>query len=138
MPQMIILSGTITFHMHINHSAADMFMATHSGKFPDYALMEVHQRVSSLDSTQVAMLQGSSLYDPLMLLVISFLGGVLGIDRFILGQTGLGVVKLLTLGGCGIWYVIDLFLIMNETRQYNYRKVVQLTSMFQRPAPPMQ
>ncbi len=38
--------------------------------------------------------------------------GWLGIDRFYLGYTGLGVVKLLTLGGCGIWALIDTILLM--------------------------
>jgi hypothetical protein len=44
------------------------------------------------------------------LLLSLFLGG-LGIDRFYLGYTGLGVLKLLTGGGCGIWWLIDLILV---------------------------
>ena len=44
------------------------------------------------------------------LLVLISLGGV-GINRFYLGYTGLGVVNLLTLGGCGLWAIIDLALI---------------------------
>lgn len=44
------------------------------------------------------------------LLLSIFLGG-LGVDRFYLGYTGLGIVKLLTFGGCGIWSLIDLVLI---------------------------
>lgn len=42
--------------------------------------------------------------------VLSSSFGVLGVDRFYLGKTGTGVVKLLTVGGLGIWYLVDLIL----------------------------
>jgi hypothetical protein len=44
-------------------------------------------------------------------LILSIFLGTLGIDRFYLGYTGIGIAKLLTFGGCGIWALIDLVLI---------------------------
>jgi TM2 domain-containing membrane protein YozV len=43
--------------------------------------------------------------------LLSWLGGFFGLDRFYLGQNGLGIAKLLTGGGCGLWYVYDYVMI---------------------------
>lgn len=44
-------------------------------------------------------------------LILSIVVGGLGVDRFYLGYVGLGIVKLLTAGGCGIWWIVDIILI---------------------------
>ena len=45
-------------------------------------------------------------------IILSILLGELGVDRFYLGYTGLGILKLITAGGFGIWWLIDLILII--------------------------
>lgn len=48
----------------------------------------------------------------LVAVLLSFFLGTLGVDRFYLGYTGLGIVKLITCGGLGVWWLIDFVLIL--------------------------
>ena len=52
--------------------------------------------------------------DWLTALLLSILLGSLGVDRFYLGYIGLGVLKLITGGGCGVWWLIDWIMILQN------------------------
>ena len=60
-----------------------------------------------------------------MLLIAFFLGGY-GVDRFMLSDTTMAIVKLCTCGGCGIWALIDLFSAGKRTREYNLNKINEI------------
>lgn len=52
--------------------------------------------------------------------------GFLGIDRFMVGDILAGALKLITLGGFGLWVIIDCFLIGNRTREVNMIKMLDI------------
>ncbi len=53
-------------------------------------------------------------------LVMSIIFGYLGVDRFMMRQVGLGLLKLITVGGFGAWWLIDVILIAIK---YNFKNV---------------
>jgi TM2 domain-containing membrane protein YozV len=52
--------------------------------------------------------------DWLTTLLLCIFLGELGIHRFYTGHIGIGIVQLITGGGCGIWWLIDLILIITD------------------------
>ena len=50
--------------------------------------------------------------DWLALFLLTFFVGVLGVHRFYVGKIGTGVLMLITLGGLGVWFLVDLLLVV--------------------------
>jgi TM2 domain-containing membrane protein YozV len=104
----------------------DMFIASMGSKFPSEKLMIMRTQLEKVDDNKLIVIQSIEYKDPTTLLIVSILIGALGIDRFMLGQTGMGIGKLLTCGGFGIWTIIDWFTIKNSTKEINYQKFTQV------------
>ena len=97
----------------------DMFIMTNGKFFESHQVAQIRDRLLALDDSKWSLIQTLQFKDPTTSLIISLLGGSLGIDRFMIGDTGMGVGKLLTCGGLGIWAIIDWFMIQGATREKN-------------------
>ncbi|MEY2923218.1 TM2 domain-containing protein [Flavobacterium sp.] len=97
----------------------DMFMMMNSKYFESYHLNAVREKLLSLDDSKSSIVHSLQFKEPTTALIISIFGGAYGIDRFYIGDTGMGVGKLLTCGGLGIWAIIDWFMIQGATREKN-------------------
>ena len=77
----------------------------------------------SYSEVQVVLMQ---MKDPIISLILSIIVGSLGVDRFYVGDIGLGIIKLITCGGFSIWWLVDILLIMGKKRMKNYEQLTQV------------
>jgi TM2 domain-containing membrane protein YozV len=103
----------------------DMFIMSNGKFFESHQINAIRERLLAVDDSKWAMLSTVQFKDPTIMLIISILVGNFGIDRFLIGDTGLGIGKLITCGGLGIWTIIDWFLIQSATREYNIQRIQQ-------------
>lgn len=101
----------------------DLYLTTNAKYFEASAIPVLRQKLEKASPDSLATLQACDLKDPTVLLIVSIFLGSLGIDRFMLGDVGMGVLKLLTLGCCGILTIIDWFTISRKAKQANLAKI---------------
>ncbi len=104
----------------------DMFIMTNQKYFPAEKIVFLKEKLRTIDETKFSLISTIDFKEPTTLLLVSLFLGGFGIDRFMLGDTGMGVLKLLTGGGCGILAIIDWFTISNKAKEVNFNKVMTL------------
>lgn len=110
----------------LNQQQIDLYILTHCKYFPEEKILFLKEKLKNIDEDKFNLLSALELKDPTIILIISIFLGGLGIDRFMIGSNALGILKLLTGGGCSILWIIDIFLIGNKTKEVNYKKVISL------------
>jgi TM2 domain-containing membrane protein YozV len=103
----------------------DMFIISNAKFFESHHVPVIRERLLAVDDSKWVMISTVQFKDPTTSIIVSILAGTFGIDRFIIGDTGLGIGKLLTCGGLGIWTIVDWFLIMGATREKNMAMLQQ-------------
>ena len=104
-------------------SKIDLYLTTNAKYFEPTAIPIIRQKLESASDDTFLTLQATELKDPTSVLLVSIFLGYLGIDRFLIGDVGIGILKLLTCGVCGILTIIDWFTISKKTKQLNMSKI---------------
>ena len=104
----------------------DMFIMTNQKYFPPEKIMYLKDRLRTIDDQKFSLISTIDFKDPTTILLVSIFVGGLGIDRFMLGDTGMGVLKLLTGGLCGILTIVDWFTVSKKTKELNFNNVMAL------------
>lgn len=110
----------------VDKQKVDMFIMSNQKYFPTEKIMFLKEKLYRMDESKFSMVSVVELKDPTTLLLISLFLGGWGVDRFMLKETGMGVLKLLTFGCCGILTLIDWFSIQNKTRELNFNNLMML------------
>lgn len=90
-------------------------------------LMIIKERLENADDSKMMMINAVDYKDPTTLLLVSIFLGTLGIDRFMIGDIGMGILKLLTAGLCGILTIIDWFTIQGKTKELNFNEFLKVS-----------
>lgn len=69
---------------------------------------------------QIQRLMFVQMKDPTTYLLVSIFIGQLGVDRFLMNDIGMGILKLLTGGLCGILWIYDMVTIQDKVRGMNF------------------
>ena len=103
-----------------------MFLATKAEYFNPIQLSDIRNQLEAMDDDKFVLLSGMELRNPTTILVIAI---VLGWERFFLDDIGLGLLKVLTCYGCGIWWLIDILSAKKRAQDYNYNKFIQFRNL---------
>ena len=87
--------------------------------------------MSDYEAQQFASIYRSRRREPMLILVTTIIGffGVAGIQRFIVGQIGLGILYFFTAGLCFVGTIIDLINYKRLAYEYNVREAQQVIAM---------
>ena len=110
----------------MDQQKVDMYIMANQKYFPAEKMMYLREKLLSADDNKMALLSTVDMKDPTTVLLISIFLGSLGIDRFMIGDVGMGVLKLLTGGCCGILTIIDWFIMSKKTKELNFNKIMTL------------
>lgn len=104
----------------------DSYFLANKQMFPDEKIMYIREKMLAMDESRFGMIDSMTFKNPTVVLIVSILVGYFGIDRFLIGDIGMGFLKLITAGGAGIWWIVDIFVTYKKAREQNFAKIMTM------------
>lgn len=108
----------------MEENKVNSFIIANKDKLPDAKIVYIKDEMIKASDSKFNTIISLSLKNPIVGLILSLFLGYLGIDRFYAGDALKGILKLITLGGCGIWVIIDWILIMDAIKEKNFSEIM--------------
>lgn len=91
--------------------------------FPQNTIDDLMEILIDCDEEEFEKIKKTHLKSPIIIQITSILLGIYGIDRFLIGDYTMGILKLLTGGGVLCLWIGDIFSIKKNVKEYNYYKI---------------
>ena len=101
------------------NSKKDMWLMANSNKFPSENMYLISEKVAQLPEAKANLLYALPLKNPTTSIILSLFLGYLGVYRFVLGDIGLGISKLLTFGWLWVGAWIDTYFCYKRSKELN-------------------
>ncbi len=102
----------------------DMYVLSNQKYLPADKVVFLKQKLLAADEDKFQLASAVDFKDPMTIFLVSLFLGSLGIDRFMLGEAGMGILKLLTFGCCGVLTIFDWFTVQKKAKDYNYNQLM--------------
>ena len=103
----------------------NFWLSINAENFAPETLPIIKSKLDQMDDTQMMYLQSTSFKKPSTIFIVAL---ILGWERFLLDDIGLGVLKVMTAFGCGIWWLIDVISAKKRAQKYNFDQFQKATA----------
>ena len=109
---------------HMENQKVNLYLTQFRQYIPRNKIFNLKNILIKADDSIEDNLSLLSLHNPTLVLVLSIFLGSLGVDRFMLGDYGLGICKLLfSWLTFGIWPLVDIYFSYQKAKDINYKKL---------------
>ena len=115
----------------------DYYFINNKDRFPAEKIPLIKQKIHEIDvrtggtmtdADIITVMDAVQTKTPTNMLLISIFLGGWGVDRFMRDEVGMGVLKLLTGGVCGVLWLVDVIQISQKVREDNFNKLMAALS----------